>query len=75
MALGTVLASVASGTLTPDEATAIAGVIELKRKAIGTCELEVRLRAIEQRLDTPCQEDIFCFRLNELARIRFDGVA
>jgi len=32
----------ASGTLTPDEPTAVASVIEVKRKAIETEELDCR---------------------------------
>jgi hypothetical protein len=56
-ALETVLASVARGELTPDEATVIAGVIEVKRKAIETAELESRVLAIEQRIRTDEQSD------------------
>jgi hypothetical protein len=46
-ALGAVMASLACGELTPDEATAISGVIETKRKAIETQELESRIVALE----------------------------
>jgi hypothetical protein len=57
MALGAVVLSMASGDLTPDEATAIASVIDAKRKAIETVELEVRLRAIEARIKTDAPID------------------
>ncbi len=40
----------ATGELTPDEANAVAGVIEVKRRAIETIELEERLRKLEERM-------------------------
>jgi hypothetical protein len=40
--------AMAAGELTPDEAGAIAGVIEAKRRAIETVELEERLRKLEE---------------------------
>lgn len=46
-ALSAVMASIACGELTPDEATAIGGVVETKRKAIETQELERRVIALE----------------------------
>ena len=46
-ALSAVMASVAHGELTPDEATAISGVVETKRKAIETQELEMRVVVLE----------------------------
>jgi Family of unknown function (DUF5681) len=46
-ALSAIVASMASGTLTPDEAAIVASVIEVKRKAIETRELESRLIALE----------------------------
>jgi Family of unknown function (DUF5681) len=47
-ALGTVLTAVAAGELTPDEGTAIASLIEIKRKAIEIVELEARLTVLEK---------------------------
>jgi hypothetical protein len=46
-ALGAVLEATAEGALTPDEAATIAGVLEAKRKAIETVEIEARLAALE----------------------------
>ena len=40
----------ANGAISPDEATTIAGLLEAKRKAIETIELEARLATIEKRL-------------------------
>lgn len=51
-ALGGILRATASGALTPDEAATIAGVLETKRRAIETGELEQRLDQLEQRLTT-----------------------
>ena len=48
-ALGAVLQAAAGGVLTPDEATAIAGLIELKRRAIETVEIEARIAALEAK--------------------------
>lgn len=47
-ALSSVVASMAAGELTPDEAAIIAGVLELKRRAIETTEIETRLSRLEQ---------------------------
>ena len=49
-ALGLVVGAVAAGNLTPDEATAIAGLLETKRKAIETLEIERRVAALEERV-------------------------
>jgi hypothetical protein len=38
----------AEGEITPDEAATIAGVLESKRKAIETVELEARIARLEQ---------------------------
>jgi hypothetical protein len=46
-ALSAVAASMASGDLTPEEANAVVSVIETKRKAIETQELESRMIALE----------------------------
>ena len=47
-ALSAVVASMASGDLTPEEAAAVSSVIETKRKAIEQLELESRVIALEQ---------------------------
>ena len=47
-ALGAVADAVASGEITPDEGQAVASVLEVKRKAIETVELEARIVALEQ---------------------------
>jgi hypothetical protein len=39
----------ACGEMTPDEAMQIASVLELRRKAIETLEIEQRLKALEER--------------------------
>lgn len=48
-ALSTIANSVANGALTPDEGQAVAAVLEIKRKAIETVELEGRVAALEAR--------------------------
>jgi hypothetical protein len=47
-ALGVIAKAMAAGELTPDEAGTIASVIELKRRAIETMDIEVRLRKLEE---------------------------
>jgi hypothetical protein len=42
------VAAMAEGEITPDEAATIAGVLESKRKAIETVELETRIARLEQ---------------------------
>ena len=46
-ALGCVAQAVANGWLAPDEAQAIAAVLEMQRKAIETVELEARVGRLE----------------------------
>jgi hypothetical protein len=46
-ALGAVIAEMAKGELAPDEAQMIAGILEAKRKAIETTEIEARLARLE----------------------------
>ena len=46
-AMGAILASVASGQLTPNEASSLAMLVESYRKALETAELEVRIKALE----------------------------
>jgi hypothetical protein len=48
-AMSAILASVASGDLTPSEASGLAGLVEAYRKALETTELEARLKALEER--------------------------
>jgi ubiquinone biosynthesis protein UbiJ len=38
-----------AGEITPEEAAIVAGVLEVKRKALETAELEKRIAALEQR--------------------------
>ena len=45
-------ASVGAGDLSPEEAQAVAGVLEVQRKALETAELERRIAALEQRQET-----------------------
>ncbi len=42
--------AMSKGTITPDEATTIAGLLEAKRKAIETIEIEARLATLEEQL-------------------------
>ena len=46
------ISAMARGEITPDEAARVASVLEAKRKAIETVELERRLAALEQRSGT-----------------------
>ena len=48
-ALGSLLAGVANGDLTPLEASALANLVEGYRKTLETMELEERISALEQR--------------------------
>ena len=47
-ALGKVADAVAAGDVTPDEASAVAHVLEVKRRAIETADLESRISALEK---------------------------
>jgi hypothetical protein len=49
-ALSAIVAQMAEGEITPDKAAVAASVIETKRKALETEELDRRLRAIEEQL-------------------------
>lgn len=51
-ALGVTVQAMADGEISPDEAATIAGVLEVKRRAIETEEFETRLRALEERTNT-----------------------
>jgi len=48
-AMAQVVNAMADGELTPDEAQMVASVLEVRRKAIETLELENRLRVLEAR--------------------------
>jgi hypothetical protein len=48
-AMGVVVDAMAQGEISPDEATAVGGVLEMRRKSIETAELEMRIAALEAR--------------------------
>jgi len=48
-ALSAVLTAVGDGRLTPDEATLVSGLLETKRKALETVEIEHRLCKLESK--------------------------
>lgn len=48
-ALAAVAQAVGACELSPEEAQAVAGVLEIQRKAIETAELERRIAALKQR--------------------------
>lgn len=48
-AIGTVVAAMAEGGLTPDEAATVASVLDLKRRSLEMVEVEKRLAALELR--------------------------
>jgi len=48
-ALGVTVAAMADGEISPDEAAVVAGVLEIKRRAIETVEIERRIAALEER--------------------------
>jgi len=50
-ALAAVVAAMANGELTPDEAALVASVLEVRRRSIETVEHENRLRILEARPD------------------------
>ena len=47
-AIGGILQATAAGDLSPDEAATVAGVLETKRRAMETVDLEARLAALEK---------------------------
>jgi hypothetical protein len=51
-ALAAIMAQMAEGEITPDEAAVAASVIETKRKALETEELDRRVAVLEQQLAT-----------------------
>lgn len=50
-AMSAVVAQMAAGDITPDEAGAVVAVIDAKRRAIETDELDRRLRQVETQLE------------------------
>jgi hypothetical protein len=46
-AYGAIIAAISDGQLTIDEGSTLAGIVELRRKAIETSELEQRIAALE----------------------------
>jgi hypothetical protein len=50
-AIGATVQAMADGDLTPDEASVVAGVLEAKRKAIETADLEARIVRLEQQTE------------------------
>ncbi|MCV2218891.1 hypothetical protein [Thauera sp. Sel9] len=44
-----ILQAVAEGSLTPSEAATLSGIVESRRKALETVELESRITALENR--------------------------
>lgn len=44
---GAIMAAIADGAITIDEGSSLAGIVELRRKAIETSELEQRIAALE----------------------------
>jgi hypothetical protein len=49
IAVSAVLEATKNGEITPDEAAVIASVLEIKRKALETLELEQRIEKLESR--------------------------
>ncbi len=49
-ALAAVVTAMGEGSITADEASAMCAIIETRRRAIETVELEARMVAIEKRL-------------------------
>lgn len=50
-AIGTVIAAVTTGEITPSEGQAVASLLDTQRKIIESSEIEQRLRSLEQQLD------------------------
>jgi hypothetical protein len=48
-AMAAIVGAMAEGKITPEEATSVAGVLEVRRRAIETMEFERRLNEIESR--------------------------
>jgi hypothetical protein len=50
-AMAALTTAMASGDLTPDEAATVASVLEIRRQSLETGEHELRLRAVEEKLE------------------------
>ncbi len=50
-ALSAVVRAAGAGQITPDDAATIAGVLDIKRRAIEMVEIEARLAKLEQRFE------------------------
>jgi len=50
-AIGSIVAAVGKGEIDVHEATALAGIVDLQRRAIETVDLDVRLKALEGLLE------------------------
>jgi hypothetical protein len=48
--LSELVQAVAAGDVTPEEAATVAGLLETKRRAIETAELEARINQLERHL-------------------------
>jgi hypothetical protein len=48
-AMAAIVNAMAEGNITPEEATAAASVLEVRRRAIETMEFDQRIRALEQK--------------------------
>jgi hypothetical protein len=48
-AVGALLREMAAGEITPDEASIIAGVLDVRRRTIETVEFEARLSDLESK--------------------------
>lgn len=53
LAQATVVASVASGEITPDEGMALSGLLEARRRGLETEELAARLQHLEEAMRRP----------------------
>ena len=51
IAQGEVIAAVASGEICPDDGATVSALLEARRRAIETVEMEARLAAVEARVD------------------------
>jgi hypothetical protein len=68
-ALGAVADAMTAGELTPEEASAVAGVLEAHRRAIETADLDERLRRLEQALGTAPSKASLDRRLRKLETV------
>ena len=52
VAHGAIMSAIADGEITIDEGSALAGIVELRRRAIETSDLEQRIAALEAQKGT-----------------------